>query len=582
MVELIRFFKFFYKLKGMTVIYLLLLMIAAALFETMGVSIFLPILDGGNLDNPVGRVISYVFALMKIEYSFSKLLVFMVFLFFLRGTFSILQISYVGRITADLLVSLRTKTVFQLFKTNYLYFLSKNSGYINNAVTVEFERLAFALRMYANVLLAIIFSIMYLSIPLVIEPVASTFILFIGIPAIYFIRKINLKTKRYSTMTSNHSAHLQSILIQALRHFMYLKSTYSQNNILRKIDHESKKLGELRFKQAILQAITAEGFMPFIVLIIAALLFYQVEVAGEGTAQTIFIVFLLFRAISQILASQQCYRKFLMSIGSIRVHRTLEREIEENREDLGCSTIVPDFEKHIEFKNVTFRYPNGVNVLENINITILPKATVAFFGPSGAGKSTLVSLLTGILKPSEGEILIAGKPYSEIDQKELRRGIGYVTQESVIFNDTIKNNITLWRENVSTDQFRTAVACAHLKDFIKQLPQGYETLLGNDGTGISGGQRQRIGIARELFKDIKLLIFDEATSALDYESEATIQKNIDDLKGKCTIIIIAHRISTIKNCKMIYVLDKGRIVEEGTFDQLYHDRRSVFYKMSEL
>lgn len=567
--ELIRFFRFFYRLRGNTVIYLLLVMMAAALFETMGVSIFLPILEGGSLDNPVGKVISSTFDLLRIEYSFTKMLLLMVILFTLRAAFLILKTSYVGKITSSLLVDLRTGTVRRLFETDYLYFLSKDAGYINNAVTVEFEHLAFALKMYTNVLLSIIFSIIYLALALALEPVLAVVILVLGGPAILVVRKINHTTKRYSVKTSNYSGRLQSILIQTLHHFKYLKSTFSQGNILRKIDCESKTLGDLHFKQTVLQAVSSEGFMPFIVLIIAGLLFYQVEVASVGTAQTVFFLLLLFRAISQILGVQQSYRKFLMSVGSINVYNALEHELRENNENLKHAGMLPDFDQSIVFKNVGFRYANGDYVLQDINCVIPPRSTVAFVGGSGTGKSTLVMLLTGILKPSNGEIFYGNIPYTNIDQKQLRRGIGYVTQESVIFNDTIRNNIRLWSQNDPDEKIESAAARAYINDFIERLPHGYDTLLGDNGMKISGGQRQRVSIARELFKGVKLLIFDEATSALDSDAEREIQKNIDELKGQKTVILIAHRLSTVKKSDIIFLLKDGRIVEQGSYDHLY-------------
>jgi len=156
-----------------------------------------------------------------------------------------------------------------------------------------------------------------------------------------------------------------------------------------------------------------------------------------------------------------------------------------------------------------------------------------------------------------------------MDQQALRREIGYITQENVIFNDTIRNNITLWDEQVSNDAVCEATEKAHIRDFIENLPQGFDTLLGDGGINISGGQRQRIMIARELCKQSSLLIFDEATSALDTDSEIEIQKDIDEFRGEKTIVLIAHRLSTIKNSDLIFLLKDGGIIEQGTYDQLY-------------
>ena len=222
----------------------------------------------------------------------------------------------------------------------------------------------------------------------------------------------------------------------------------------------------------------------------------------------------------------------------------------------------------LQIRNLSFSY-GAVRVLRDINMTIHPRSTVALVGVSGAGKSTLVTLLTGVLKPSEGTISMGDTSYSDINQRSLRKGIGYVTQETVIFNDTIRNNITLSNNSVPDEKVMAAATRAFLTDFIEALPAGYETVMGDDGANISGGQRQRISIARELFKDARLLMFDEATSSLDTHSEREIQRNIEGVRGEKTVVIIAHRLSTVKASDMIFVLDDGAVAEQGTYDELY-------------
>ena len=223
----------------------------------------------------------------------------------------------------------------------------------------------------------------------------------------------------------------------------------------------------------------------------------------------------------------------------------------------------------ITFRDVSLSYGEANEVLKGVDLTIRPRQTVALVGASGAGKSTLVTLLTGILRPDSGKILMGNEGYPDIDQAALRRGIGYVTQESVIFNDTISNNITLWSDNGSDERLKSVVVRAYLKEFIDGLPDGYGTVMGDGGLNVSGGQRQRISIARELFKDVKLLIFDEATSSLDTLAEQEIQGDIDEFQGEKTVVIVAHRLSTVRNCDWIYVLKDGAIVEEGSYGDLY-------------
>ncbi len=188
-----------------------------------------------------------------------------------------------------------------------------------------------------------------------------------------------------------------------------------------------------------------------------------------------------------------------------------------------------------------------------------------------------------MLTPQSGKISIDGIDYSELELSSLRNVIGYVTQEPVIFNDTIANNISFWecdgQEDICKKRIKDAAILANCDRFINESEMGYVTIIGDKGVRLSGGQRQRIAIARELFKEPEIMIFDEATSSLDTESELLIQQSINSLKGERTIVIIAHRLSTVRHCDYVYVLKDGRIVEDGRFDELYGDKNSRFYSM---
>jgi subfamily B ATP-binding cassette protein MsbA len=256
-------------------------------------------------------------------------------------------------------------------------------------------------------------------------------------------------------------------------------------------------------------------------------------------------------------------------------------DLNNNVEKIGGHQI-NTFSKTIELRNVNFSY-DSKQVLLDINLTIQKNKSIGIVGESGAGKTTLFDIITGLLTPQSGKISIDGIDYSELELSSLRNIIGYVTQEPVIFNDTIANNISFWecksQEGPCKKMIKDAAILANCDRFINEAEMGYETIIGDKGVRISGGQRQRIAIAREVFKDPEIMIFDEATSALDTESEMLIQKSINSLKGTCTVVIIAHRLSTIKNCDYIYVLNEGRVVEEGSFTQLCDNRNSSFFRM---
>ncbi len=221
------------------------------------------------------------------------------------------------------------------------------------------------------------------------------------------------------------------------------------------------------------------------------------------------------------------------------------------------------FDKKILFNNVSFKYPNNKsNTLTEINLEILRESKVGIIGSSGAGKSTFINLLLGLLKPTEGNILVDGKNIEE-NLKTWQSYIGYVPQDIYLLDDSIKNNITLYDENIDENQLKKVLKLTRLEEFINSLPNGTETYVGERGTRISGGQRQRIGIARALCKDPRIIIFDEATNALDKENENNIMREIQALDLKKNLIIITHKYDLVKNCNKVFTFDKGRLIQQN-------------------
>jgi len=223
----------------------------------------------------------------------------------------------------------------------------------------------------------------------------------------------------------------------------------------------------------------------------------------------------------------------------------------------------------ITFKNVSFKYPNSeYDALENISFQIQPGQTVAFVGPSGSGKTTLINLMLRLFDPTIGNVLYDGQELKNLKLSSLRNHIGLVSQNTILFDDTVTNNISLSFEETTTDEILPASKAADAHSFILKMPQGYQTMLGERGVKLSGGQRQRIAIARALAKDPSVLSLDEATSNLDTASEKLVQSSLEKLFGKRTTVIVAHRLSTIQNADKIYVLSRGHIAETGTHSEL--------------
>jgi subfamily B ATP-binding cassette protein MsbA len=259
-------------------------------------------------------------------------------------------------------------------------------------------------------------------------------------------------------------------------------------------------------------------------------------------------------------------------------------DIEPDIKEAPNAIELKEFKDEIVFENVWFSYngtKNGDFILKGINLKVKKGEILAIVGPSGAGKSTLVDLIPRFYDPTEGRILIDGIDLRMIKIKSLRDKIGIVTQETILFNDTIRNNIAYGLEDCPIDKIIEVAKAANAHDFIMQLPNGYDTVIGERGMKLSGGQRQRISIARALLKNPPILILDEATSNLDAESEILVQEAIERLMQNRTVFVIAHRLSTIRNADRIIVIDNGRIVQEGKHEELIH-QDGLYKKLYEM
>lgn len=297
------------------------------------------------------------------------------------------------------------------------------------------------------------------------------------------------------------------------------------------------------------------------------------SVIAGGLQPSVFILFVILfaRLIPPIHGITEAYSS--LQKGSASAKRLFEiMDADERITEKTDAIMMPKFKSAIRYQGICFAYDgedgHRVPVLQNVNLTIPRGVKVAIVGPSGAGKTTLADLLPRFYDPDSGHITIDGIDIKEMNINSLRRNIGVVSQNCILFNDSIANNITFGMEGVTIDQIRYAAKLAAADDFIMQMPNGYDTSVGDHGSALSGGQRQRISIARAILRDPPIMILDEATSALDNESQKAVQLALDNMMKGRTTIVIAHRLSTIENADLIVVMDHGNIVEKGTHNEL--------------
>jgi subfamily B ATP-binding cassette protein MsbA len=382
-------------------------------------------------------------------------------------------------------------------------------------------------------------------------------------------------------------SHLNNLLVQALRAFKYVVATGQVGQLRDGVVDSVHRLTGYKMRAKVASAFTGSIKEPLSVLFIIAVIAFQVAVF-EAAVAPIFVALLLFhRGLQTTISVQSSWQNVMNKIGPLEMVVD-EFDALENHQEHNGDVELDLLHDHIELDSVCYAYDEDEgDVLHNVDISIPANTTTALVGESGAGKSTLVDLLTLMLRPRAGEVVIDGVPGSEVDLRSWRSQIGYVSQETVVFDDTIANNISLWDGSYEDDpevraRVEEAARQAHAHHFITGLSDGYQTIAGDNGVKLSGGQRQRLFIARELYKRPNLLILDEATSALDTESERYIQESIDALKGTMTVVIIAHRLSTIKNVDQVVVLDSGYVVEKGPYAELRNHEQSQFREMVEM
>lgn len=302
-------------------------------------------------------------------------------------------------------------------------------------------------------------------------------------------------------------------------------------------------------------------------LIYVALTFARLSLASLGV-----FLFAMFRLAPRVSSLNNQLYQIEGDLPHLVRTQSFCDELDRHREPDGGETSPPDTVGELAYESVSFTYESvDETVLDDVSFSFEHGQFVAFVGPSGAGKSTIVSLLTRMYDPDEGEILADGQPIDTFPIEEWRSNVAVVRQNPYIFNDTLEYNVTLGNRDASRAEIETACEIAQVTEFLDEMPDGYETILGDDGVRLSGGQRQRIAIARAILKDADIVVLDEATSDLDSGIEETVHSGIESLSGERTLLVIAHRLSTVVNADRIYTMEDGRITEMGTHRELVED-----------
>ena len=385
------------------------------------------------------------------------------------------------------------------------------------------------------------------------------------------LRRISQLLRRYARKSQERVGDLSNVLQESFSGIEVVKSYGCETRQIERFHNEGERLRRISLKRARLNEATAP-FLEFLGAVAAALIIWyggSRVLAGRSTPGEFFsfltALFLLYDPLKRVGKLNNSVQQALAAaerVFGVMAEGPAPCEVQGDRELDGPV-------EEVEFDNVRFAYdPEKGEVIRGVSFRARRGQTVALVGPSGSGKSTLLKLLPRFYEPTSGVIRINGVDIREYRVDSLRRAIAVVTQNTFLFNDTVRNNILVGRPDASDEEVEAAARAAHAHGFIQELPLGYDTVVGERGDLLSGGQKQRVAIARALLKDAPILILDEATSALDSESEAEVQAAMEELMRDRTTFVIAHRLSTVRHADLILVLKDGRVVEHGTHEEL--------------
>lgn len=506
-----------------------------------------------------------------------------IFFFLMKNLFNYLALYNITFVKNGLLKNLRGKLYSKVISMPISYFLNKKKGDLMSRITADILEIQTSylsiLELMVREPLTILFTLIVM---FTISPELTLFvILFIPISG-FIISIIGKKLRKDSKEVQQQQSNFLSMIDETISGQKVIKSFLSESFFNQKFDSINEML--YKFSNKVINRKNLAGpFSEFMgILVIGVLLWFggKMVLINETISGTTFIVFM--GLAYNILTPAKNLSKSFYSIkkGNAAAERVFEIIEFKPENDSNRDQLLETFKDKIEFKNVDFSYGQS-KILDKISFTIKKGQSVALVGSSGSGKTTIANLLNGFYNSDSGSISIDGMEISSITRESLYKKISIVTQESILFNDTIMNNIRIGDLDSTDVDIINAAKEANAHEFILEQSEKYDTNIGDYGGKLSGGQKQRLTIARAMLKSPSILILDEATSSLDSESEKKIQDAIDKLMLDKTSLIIAHKFSTIKKCDKIILIDKGRIVAEGTHDELINSNSS-YKNMNEL
>ncbi|MFC1660039.1 ABC transporter ATP-binding protein [Gemmatimonadota bacterium] len=567
--ELVKYFSEYDRVRTVSMVVLLA---AAGVMEGFGVAAMLPLIDqmispDGAESGGASAAVAWVLNLVGLAPTVGILLSGLVITFALKALFSLVAMFQVGVVVARVTMEQRIRLLRSVAQAEWRHVLSYPSGFIANSISREAGIAAAAYREFCQVIAELAQVLVYLSLAFLISWQTATFAIVVGLGIMALLQgRLNATEKAGEEQT----LVLRSILARltdALPSLKPLKAMGREKYLLPLLEGETRAYFQIQKRLIALLELLARGREPIIVAAMAVGLWVVLEFTTLSSASIMVMALLFYRTVTSITNMQ--HRWATVAVGqagfrSMMEHISAAEAAAETWPEAGEGR-QPTFRQELRLEDLSFSYGEH-EVLKGVDANLEVGTFVALVGPSGGGKTTLTDLITGLLRPTEGRILVDGTPLGELDMRQWRQFIGYVPQDPMLFSDTILHNVVLGNEDIPTEEVVEALRSAGAWSFVEAFDDGLEHRIGEEGTELSGGQRQRIAIARALVSKPLLLILDEPTTALDTATEAEVCETIGRLKGKLTILAISHQPAIREMADEVWDLTNGLI----RFEEVSH------------
>lgn len=568
------------------VFFVVSLLTFSSFIEASSIISITPIIDlliAKDLSKASGITLKLVdfFNYIKLPVTFASLTIFFIAVVIFKNAVKALS-KFVYMILHFRLIKKIIFDEFRIFlNSSWQFFTSKKYGVLGNTLVRETGNVGLVFEASAEILANTLNILFYLTMAFLISWKLTTIVLIlVGTSLIPFalLGRISYKIGKYHTNAGNE---FQGLIIETFNAIKLIFGFGNQEKSISLLSRIIPVYVRSAIQFVMIRAVTPLAFEPIAMLIMLFAVYLGVFRFGMDVS-AIFVMIYAFRMSSSYALNITNQRNIIMNLGpSLEQIYNLKNEAERMRQPSGDEKI-ECFRKEIRMNDLCFSYPTYRNALNHINLVIPKGKMVAIVGKSGSGKTTLVDVIMGFYQAQSGRYMLDDIPFEKIDVNSWRRILGYVPQDAFLFNMSLKDNLLWSNENATDEEIRHACAIANANEFIEKLPDCLNTIVGERGVRLSGGERQRIALARAVLRKPEILILDEATSSLDSHSELLIQKAVEKIAQSTTIIVIAHRMSTIRKSDYIYVLDQGRIVEEGTVEMLISLKDGEFLKTAKL